>query len=127
MKQNLDGVHISLNNIFQLECTIVDLLHLLKESARQCCEPGRPKRWKPKLQVWSPQIKQALADSKTAHWHYKQATIEGSLTEDHVQARKIAKQKLRSEIRQETARKATDRREQIMDSVPEKCQFCQFY
>ncbi|KAK3097462.1 hypothetical protein FSP39_009833 [Pinctada imbricata] len=96
---------------------VIDRLHkTLYEAAHQCSAPCRKKGRKQKLSVWNDEIKEAIMDSKQAHWQYKQAMDIGNVTEEIIKERKSAKHKLRSEIRQEHARRNAEQRNKIMEA-----------
>ena len=111
--QNLD---ISLETPHELDSTLQKVNNLLVVAANSCYTKKKVGNRKPKLKVWTEDIREALKNSKKAHYQYKIACSNGTLDNSHIDERKSAKRQLRTEIRKEQARKQADLKDTILEA-----------
>ena len=115
--ESVQIMNMKLNTHAGLDETLHNMNNLLVSAANACYKQKKKvTKRKPRLTVWTDDVRQALKDSKDAHYRYKTAQTEGTLDDHHIDERKKAKRTLRSEIRKEQARKHINQKESILQT-----------
>ena len=107
---------IDINTIREVDSSVHSVNTILTSAAIICGGRKKTKKCRRKTKVWNSELKKATAESKHAHWQYKQHRSRGTLNQEIIQNRKLAKLRLRRLYRQEVASKRTDNKREIMDA-----------
>ena len=113
--QSLASARMTLDSQLGITTAVNDVHHVPHEAAKIPYQKPRKRKSKPKLKVWSNTIRSPFKTSKQAHWRYKNAKRSGNLNQQIIMDRKIAKMKLRSEIRKEVTSREVNKKEQIIE------------
>ena len=105
-----------ISTIREMDSSIHSVNTILTTAAIICGGKKKTRKNRRKTKVWNSELKKATAESKRAHWQYKEHRSKGTLDSEIIQNRKLAKLRLRRLYRQEIASKRSDNKREIMDA-----------
>ncbi|MCG8047714.1 MAG: reverse transcriptase domain-containing protein, partial [Candidatus Thiodiazotropha endolucinida] len=114
--EELHSIQDATNSLSTMDIKVSKINEILVKSAKDL-QPTRlkPKR-KPKLAVWTQDIKQALSEKKKAFFNWKKENRPTAKDNALVINKKQSTQKLRKMCRMESARQREARRQEILDA-----------